>query len=175
MSLFHTCALARIWKLGAQDHNILWLHIQCCTCIYLLKWGKIALCNVMRIISRWKYFNYILEIDILRNDSEIFGCPEGWFLRFECRKDTQTPWWPRQMFHTQYFYYLWYSLLVSLSSLDFYIYFFKISLLYVLISLFCFSLGILFIFHFLPASYIVLTSVYFCIFFPLSHVCFCIL
>ena len=33
----------------------------------------------MGIILRWKNFNYMLEIDILRNESHKYECPEGVF------------------------------------------------------------------------------------------------
>ena len=43
-----------------------------------------------------KKFNYMFEIDILRNSSQNFWCPEGCFLKgLGVKKSTQTPCWLR--------------------------------------------------------------------------------
>ena len=50
----------------------------------------------MRIILRWKNFNYMLEIDILRNESQKYEYPEGYVVfpkGFWVPEDTQAPCW----------------------------------------------------------------------------------
>ena len=50
----------------------------------------------MGIILRWKKLNYMLEIDISRNDpQEYLGVLRSDFWEFGCWKDTQTPSWLR--------------------------------------------------------------------------------
>ena len=57
------------------------------TCIYVLKESMISLSNIMGIILRWKEFNDLLEIAILKITPE---CPEGWFFRFGCPNEGHT-------------------------------------------------------------------------------------
>ena len=60
-----------------------------------------------------KKFNYVLEIDILGNSSQIFlGVLRGAFLGLGVQKDTQTPCWLR----------LWYKHIGTIGTLQYCIY-----------------------------------------------------